>query len=308
MSEVSAAPAAPAQAHTSMPVPPSSGGAKASAPVTESKPVQASEAPAAAQTKTVEDFFEIPVNGKKMKVSRDELLRDASIYKGGYEKLEEAAKLRKQAESVLDNFKDPEKAMQYLVKSLGVDNVRKTFEGWYEKEVIRPSEMTPEQRRIMELERENGEFKSFKEEQTKREQAEQERHADAEMAKTLQNELIELADSSGLPKDRATIQKMAKWVRINEAKGIKATKELVIKQVWNEIKNDVKVATKELKGDRLIEILGDEVVKEIRAYDLARIRAKRGEQNTPKPESMEQEKPRGFITEAEWKRNLRNWR
>jgi hypothetical protein len=293
--------AAPAQAHTTVPTSPSLKPAEAK--VADPKPAESKPA--------TPDAYEVPVNGKPVKLTASEIaemVRDRSIYQGGYKKLEEAASLRKEAQSVLDNIKDPKEAIKFITSKLPQDQVRAAFEDWYAENVIKPSEMTPEQRRIAELERENSDYKKFKEQQAQREEQEKQRAADEQLVRSLQAELIEFAKSTGLPQDKNTLRRVAYMMRLNESKGINATPELISKQVWGQLKDDVKSATQGLDGDRLIEVLGDELVKKIRTHDINRIRARRGmgqTENKPEPE-QETQRP-GKITVQEFKQRLRNW-
>lgn len=224
----------------------------------------------------------IDVDGER--VPKAELFKtfknSRQIYKEAYSKFEESAKLRKEADSKLDKIKNPKDAIRFLADEKNgykPDEVRAAFEEWYAEQYIAPEQMTAEQRRIAELEKKTREYESKEQERLEREKQEEEKKIDQTYMQQLQREIAETIESSGLEKTKFNANRIAHWIRVNEAKGISAPKDLVIQQVRNEFNGILKDAVKSTGGDakKLIGILGEDVVKIIRKYDIEQLRLKR---------------------------------
>lgn len=309
MSEVATA----APVATSAPAEGANPTAQTNMPVTPASKAGASEPKAEAAPKTAaEEFFDVPVNGKTVKMTRADLLKEASLSKGAFQKFEEAAKMRREAENVLSRLRDPREAVKLLNDpKMGLDKnqIREAFEEWYSENVIKPAEMSPEQKRAHEAEQKMADYERQLKEYKQKEEELQNRHLDTEAAQTLQQEIIGLIEKSGLPKTRFTTSRIAYWLRVNEAKGLNAPADLILKQVQKETRDVMGSLVEASDGDMLVNLLGENTVKKLRAYDLARIRAKRGQVAPAENAQPEEQQPktRETITESEWKRRLRDW-
>jgi hypothetical protein len=255
-------------------------------------------------------LFDVTIDGKVHKMTESELIREASLGRGAEKRFDEASQMRRQAEQLLGRLRDPKEAIKLLNDpQLGLDKnqIREAFEEWYSENVIKPSEMSPEQRKLHEANQRLAEYEKREQERKQKEEHEQMARMDAETAQKLQKEIIELADSSGLPKTRFTISRIAHWMRVNEAKELNAPKELILEQVRKEMRDVVGSLTEASEGEMLIKILGEGTIKKLRAYDLAQIRAKKG---LAQPQVQQEEQPRDRSKKTsvhEWRKNLRNW-
>lgn len=244
-----------------------------SVPAQSTKAAPKPAAPAKAET------YDVTVDGKSIKMTLDEMKKHAGLGKKAYSNLEEAAKIRKDAESKLDRIKTPKDAMKFLTdpkNGYDAKEVRAAFEEWYSEAFIEPETMTPEQKRWAQMERENKELKAEREAQQKEAQAAREAEEDSRTGQQLQSEITSMLEESGMPKTKFTASRMAYWIRVNESKGINAPKEMIIEQVRTERNNIVKSMADSYDGEALVQHLGEDIVKKIRQFDLARIRAKRG--------------------------------
>lgn len=285
-----AAPATPAANTTAAP-----GGeaqttsAKAAASAHTTTPTTSKAAASATETKAAPEVFDVPIDGKIVKMTREELIRNASLGKNAYSKFEEGAKLRKDAETKLGKLKTPKDVIKFLndpANGYNKEEAKAAFEEWYHEDFIAPESMTPEQKRIAQLEREKADALKWKEERERNDKETEEKKLDEAYNQTLQKELKELIDESGLPKTKFTAARMAYWLRVNEAKGIQAPKSLIIQQVKKEAGDVVKSLVSATAGDaaKMIEVLGEDVVRAIRKYDIAQMRARRNgtiPNNTP---------------------------
>lgn len=309
--------AKPAQAMTTTPAPvklpetptktaPSD---KSQAAVDTPKETKAAPAPAK------EELFEVVVDGKPAKMTREELIRHASLGKQAYSKFEEAAKLRKEADDKLGKIKTPKDAMRFLTdpkNGYDANEVRTAFEEWYAETFIAPETMTEEQKEIARLKKQNEEYERDRKERELREKEAEEKRLDEMGSKTLQQEITKIVDESGLPKTKFTTSRIAYWIRVNESKGISAPKELIISQVKKEAGDIVKSMVAATGGDaeRIIQVLGEDVVKLIRKHDIEQIRKRRGQPASDAKPTETFEKPTEdgedkWITPAEVKRRAR---
>ncbi len=275
MSDVSAAPvAAPAAANLTT-----------ATPQAQATPAAEAKAPAKA---AAPEYYEVPVDGKIERMTLDEMKRHVSLAKGSNKRFEEAAQMRKEAETLISNLKDPRKAIRTLQDpkfGLSKDQIAEAMEEWYATEVIKPSQMTPEQRELAEAKARLKTYDDAKEAEAKereiKETQSKEQAEDAEHAKHVQNQVLEALKEANLPKTKFTANRLAYWMRVNESKGINAPAALLVEQVRGEAKKIMSSMLEAADGDVLASLVGDETIKKIRRYDLERIRANRGQ--SPKP-------------------------
>lgn len=234
----------------------------------------------------------VTVNGKTRYYTTEELKQRASLADGSYERLEEASKILKQVQSRDTRFKEtPEEVFDYLTKELGHDaeRVRSAMEKYYKAKFIDPEEMTPEQKRIAELEEENRKFKSEreKEESERRTKAEQEEF-NKELELT-QKELIEAMEKAGLARDKFNLSRVAFHYRNLASKGIEPTPERVAIKVNEEFDRVLTSRVDRCKSpDELVALLGDKVVEMIRQYDIQKLK----QSDEPKPQPKRAAKPK----------------
>jgi hypothetical protein len=298
MSEVVTAAATPAPATASTATP---------APAT----TQSNSTAPASAAKVAEELFDVPVDGKIVKMTRAEMIKEASLAKGAHKRFEDAAKMRREAEGLLSRLRDPKEAIKLLNDpKLGLDKkqIQSAFEEWYQDTVIKPSEMSPAERRAAEAEARVAEYERKEKEEKERLEAEQNEKLDAQTVQEIQKEVVSLMEQSGLPKTRFTAARLAHWIRINESQGLNAGPDLILRQVKKEMHDVTQSLVSASDGDVLVNLLGEETVKKIRAHDLARIRARR-QQGENKVVAQEDKPPqeREKITVQEWKKRLREW-
>lgn len=280
-------------------------GVQAKSPVNQPAP----KAPAEGQPKQVaEEFFEVPSGGKVKKVSKKELFEKYALADKAYENFEKGAAMRKEAESVLSKLKDPKEALKLLQDpkfGLSKDQIKGAFEDWYHDEFVEPSQLTPEQLKLRDAERRIAEYEKQAADKRKAEEEIQMQEQDHQVAQQLTQEILELIPRSGLPKTRFTASRLAHWIKVNEAKGIKAPAELIIQQVRKEANDIMRNMLDSAEGEGLFELVGESTAKKLNRYWLEKIRAKKGLPN-PQPQNSEpRQQPTERLTEADVKRRAR---
>lgn len=253
------------------------------------------------------EYFDVPSNGKIRRMTRAEIIAAASHGDAAQEKFREAAQMRKDAEGFMSKIRNPKEMMKLLQDpklGLNQQEVRAEFENWYAETYIKREQMTPEQRELADAKTRLKDYEDRELSAKEQKQKEEDDALDNQTREQLQKEIIELLDSSGLPRTKFTARRIAYWMRVNSSQKINAPKELIISQVKHEIRENVSSMVESSDGDVLVNLLGEGTVKKLRKYDLDRLRAKR---NLPNPEgtpSREQAEPRKKITYAEVNRRM----
>ncbi len=227
-------------------------------------------------TATPPESFDVKVNGKVVKMTRQELIDNASMSSAANEKFNEAAKMRKEYESFLKTVKEsPLKALTDPRLGLTKEQVRAKMEEWYHKEFIIPEGMTEEQKRLAAAEER---LKTYEEQEAaqKRQTEEQElAKLTATQTEYLQNQIIEAMEASGLPKTKFIVSRMAFYMRQNMQQGWEAPTSLIVQQVKREQQDLIGGQVKELDAPGLIALFGEDVINKIRAHDLKQLRERR---------------------------------
>lgn len=166
--------------------------------------------------------------------------------------------------------------------------------------------LTPEQKEYKQL-------KAFKE-QKEREEAESKK-AEAEaiakqreqsIAQQFQKTIIDALDKSGLPKTPDLAKRMATIMKKNLDLGLDLTSDDLVAEVKSEANAMLKALVGSASGDQLIALLGEDVAKKIRAYDVQRLKSQTGTQPKKEPSVKSPKSEDGRpLTLDEWKEQVR---
>jgi hypothetical protein len=272
--------------------------------------------PAADAKPAAPELFEIKVGGKPKKVTRDELIKLAELGDGADQKFQEAAKLRKQAESYLAKMRNPKDAIALLqdpALGLSEEQVRAAFEEWYSERFIKREKMTPAERRLADAEAKIKQYEDEKAAERAEKQKQADQELDAKTAAEIQKEIIETIQTSGLPKSRFTVSRIAYWTRVNEEQKMNAPRELIVQQVQKEMRQLMDDMVQSSDGEVLEKLLGEGTTKKLRKLALERLRAKRAKLGEAPPATTPKEKKepgekKEKLRSADVNRNLRNLR
>lgn len=264
-----------------------------------------------------EDLHEFTVDGKKVRVTLAELKRRYSVEEASQKRFQDASQLSKKAETVLSKLRDAKSAIAFLNdKELGLnpEEIRAEFEAWYHKTVIEREAMSPAERRAADAEAKLKEIEDAKAAEEKETQTRAEQEAEKRMAHTVQQELIEILNTSSLPKTRFTVSRLAHWIAVNENNGINASHEVLVAQVRKETQDIARSIISSADGEMLEALFGKEGIDKIRKHDLTQLRARRGqvgqpaEPQAPKYQSTKPGQPRQKLRGFEVNNRLRAMR
>lgn len=164
-------------------------------------------------------------------------------------------------------------------------------------------DMMPESERELKrvrLERDELE-RQYKEEMERREQ-EQMQGAIQQAQQEISSQIIDALSNSSLPKSPDVVKRIANYMLIAEQKGINVNPKQVIPLVEEDFRNLNASILKSLDPTKRISYIGEDLLKQIRQDDLARLKTTQSQasQSTPKPRQSTNKK----ITKEEWRKEL----
>jgi hypothetical protein len=218
------------------------------------------------EKKAAEKLYDLKVNGKKLSVNEEELIKRAQKAEAADEKFQRASLIEKQAEQLIDLLKnDP---LQILRNpNLGVD-VKKLAQQIYEEE-LKEAEKSPEQKEKERLEAELEEIKrQYEEEMTRRQKEEYERIV-AQQEREITEGIMTAIDTSGLPKSEYIVKRMTDIMLVAYENGLDLSPKDVVPILRKELKNELSRIPPEV----LEEFLGEESVKGLRKNYLKKLKS-----------------------------------
>ena len=165
-------------------------------------------------------------------------------------------------------------------------------------------EMLPEnERELRRVRQEKEELeRQYKEEMTRREQ-EQMNLAIAQAQQDISNQIIDALSESSLPKSPDVVKRIANYMLIAEQKGIAVNPKQVIPLVEEDFRNLNASILKSLDPTKRINYIGEDLLKQIRQDDLARLKQNQGtiSQSVSKPKTQNSNRK---LTKEEFRREL----
>lgn len=247
----------------------------------------------------------IKVNDVEQELDYQDLINRAQKGMGADSKYQEAAAMRKQAETALRMLKeDPTKAY----KLLGIDNnTQKQWAIKYLEEQAVESMLTPEQKAARDERNQllsaAQELEALKKEKQQTELAQRQ----AVLEQQLGDKIVTTLDSSGLPKTREVVKRIAqKMLTYREAGFKQVTPQDVIDDVKQEYQSDLKAMLGGSAEDQLEAFLGDETVQKLIASRNKKIVAKNSPFTASPKGNTKKVDSKGKDTKKEYKGN--QWR
>lgn len=225
------------------------------------------------------DVFEVKVNGKIVKMSKQEALDRASMSYRANEKFEEASKIQKRIDQITSTAKS--NPIQSLIElGLNKEQIRDAMEAWYNKEFIEPEMLSPEQRRLNEQEERLKQYEEQERQRKEQEELEKMRSLTAQEQKYLQTQIIEALEKSKLPKTPSIVGRMAFYMSQNLRNGWEAPMEHIIRQVQNERQEAFGGDMDSMSVDEFMNLYGEagnKFLMKLRQYDLQKLRESRAQ-------------------------------
>lgn len=225
------------------------------------------------------EMFDVKVNGKIVKMSRQELLDNASMAYMANNKFNEAAKMRKEVEERTKSFREnPLSAFEEFAKELDPEKRRALIEDYYSKNYIEPETLTPEQKKLKELEEYRNKTEQEKKQAEEQAQKEQFEKLVAQQTDYLNNKIVSIMDEFKMPRSKFLAERVAFYMRQNLQNGWDAPNEMIARQVMQEreqLWSDIKGAA---NAEQLVSLLGEDVVKTLQKHAINELKARRQKQ------------------------------
>ena len=143
--------------------------------------------------------------------------------------------------------------------------------------------------------------RQYKEELSRREQ-EQMDVAIQQAQQEISNNIIDALENSSLPKSPEVVKRIANYMLIAEQKGINVNPKQVIPLVEEDFRNLNSQILRSLDPTKRISYIGEDLLKQIRQDDLARLKTSQSQssQSVPKPRQPDNKK----ITKEEFRKQL----
>lgn len=241
------------------------------------------------------------VSGEEVEVDDNELKRGYSMSKAAAKELQDAKRMRSQAEQFISMMKDPTKLMDALTK-LGHDP-RKLSES-YLAQVLEDEVMDPKDKELKTLrntlqQKEAADKQRDEEIKAKRDEAVKQQYM-----KQYEAEFIEVLSKSKLPQTKETVGEMAKYIGMAAKQKIKITADEAARLVQQDMEARTAAIFKGSDPETIIKLLGEETVNKIRQGDVAKLRdPNAGLRDTqPAGEKRERRDPSKRLTPHEWRR------
>lgn len=228
--------------------------------------------------------WKLKVNNQEHEVTESEMIRRAQLGYSADEKFKKANEIKTQAEDFFRMLKtDPMAVLTHPELGLDMRNLAENFlAGELKKEM-----MPPEQRELEDL-------RAYKAEQTKaREDADKERmtqgqqqefaRAQKKAATEYDTKISEVLKAADLPKQPRTVKRVAEALKVALENGYDLDVETAVDMVREEYLADFKQMFGGLKGESLTKFLGDDALREVRQFDLARLKARLEGESLPPP-------------------------
>lgn len=238
----------------------------------------------------------VKINGETKELPLREVIKLNQLESASHQKMQEASKLVRQVESIIKMARQSPKD---FLKETGIDPYEFAESTLAEKFEL--MQLTPEQKELMEYKQR---LKSY-EEKDKAEKETQEKaqlsRAESEEMGRLDVELGEAWKESGLPKSKYIFAQMAARMLSASKRG----QDLTAKQAADSVKQEFISSSQEIFGkmdaQAIQDILGKELMKKIRDFDVKRVTGKTISDQKQGPAKAASEAKKTFKSESEWR-------
>lgn len=251
---------------------------------------------------TAEEFEEVAIGSHKGKVSKKLAEQLKNLERGYQAKYQEIAQMRKEyPQQVMQAFKNNPKE---FMSRMGIDPVEFAEATLAEK--IEMMGLSPEQLELRELKKYREETEKEKAERQKKEQEEKESAEYNQHYEKFQKDFVESWKKTGLTADPYFGQLMAATMLSYSKQGKDLTPDeaaVIVKDRWTEQARGI-LST--LDVEQLKSILGDELLKKVREYEIAKVTGKAPgapKSKEPAKTAVTQKKP---MNELEWREQMKN--
>lgn len=258
----------------------------------------------------------LKVYGEEKELPFEEVVRRAQMSEAAQKRMQQAAeavKFQQRLQAAMQSG-NPLKALQQL-GLITPEQAKQHVEDFYYDNYLAQEELTPEQRRIRELEEKNKSFeeKLQAEEQAKRQEAVERKKG--EFRKHFHGRIIDAIERSQqsdypLPVSEETVAAIANYLLLDHQQGIDFDERIhdIQRQVWqDQVSHSRKVLAK-ASGEQIWKMLGEDVLNRAMKWKVEQLKGGQIRPAVPqKAPPQRGQQPRKKMTVGEWRkaRNLK---
>lgn len=247
--------------------------------------------------------YKVKVNDVEEEVSEEDLVAGYQTRKASDAKFQEAAGLRKQAEQFVHLLKtDPVKLLTH--PALGHD-MRKLAEEYLGKQ-LQEELMDPKDKEIRDIKAKLAEHEEIKKAAEKEEQDKQANVVKEKYIGDYTKDIVSALEASGLPKSEVSVRRMAYYIYAGLKHGVNLPATNAAELVKQDYIKEQQALYGALDGDILLQLLGPEIAKKIRKYDVEKLKAGGATKVSTGVELKNNETPakKKTLTKDQWKEKM----
>lgn len=271
---------------------------------TEETSAPEAEAPKAEVKRLGEQDFDsvvtVKINGETKEMSLREVIKLNQLENASHAKMKEAAQLMKQVQGVIHMAKtDP----KMFLRETGIDPEEFAESTLAEK--YRMMQMSPEQRKMLEYEQKVKQYEERDKEAKQNYEKEQVSRVEAQEMSRLDTEVGDAWKESGLPKTKYMAAQIAAHMLSSSKQGKPLTAKEAAANVKAAFVSNAREVISQLDAEAIQEILGKDVLKKIRDWDVKRVTGKSASSGSKSPGSKPaSDGPKSFTNQNEWRKYM----
>jgi hypothetical protein len=250
--------------------------------------------------------YKLKVDGqlKDVELTDDEIAIRLQKDEAAEVRMAKAAETQKQFAQFVEMLeKDPVAAAKLLNPKLDLEAaMEKRLAEKYRREM-----MSEQDRANLEREEKLAEYERKEKERTEAEQARVQKEHDDKFRAETEQQWIDALNTSDLEKSKRTLFMMAQVAKQNLAHGVELSPAQMAQEVRRQIESDVKYVTGGLKGEKLVKLLGPDVVKEILRTEVERVKGSMKPTPAPAPVVKDEDPEPLKKTARDSMRSFKKW-
>ncbi len=289
----------PPSAPSSSPGPDVQGG-----PISGSAPNAAASKPPSTPAEQERRKYKLKVDGAEQEFEWGEAEVTTRLQKAlaAEKRMQEAAELRKQFQQFKQQFEqDPFEAAKLLNPDMDLDALaeQRILQKYQE------SQLPEHERAQREFERQKQQYETQIAELKRAEQMRYQQEMETKVQKQIEEQFGQALEAGNLPRNRYTMAMMAEVARLNLDHGLELSPQQLAAEVQERMSGINRHVVTSLKGEQLAKYLGDDVVREILKYSVAKVKPGQT-QATPAPTPASSKDEDVFASTSRLGTNQRN--
>lgn len=211
--------------------------------------------------------FEVTVDGQKLQLTREELMQGFQLGAASHKRFQEAARLKREAESALNKLK--ENPIEAFIAAGGDEAAFRSLAEQFLYDKISYEKMSPEEQELADLRRYKEQQEASRQTEAQRKQQEATEKEASMHQETFAKEFTSALESAGVPTSEKAIAAIAQIKLTALEEGYDLPTELAVQQYQQEQNDLINSYLGSLDADRLVGVIGKDRMKEIRKRELA---------------------------------------